>query len=334
MSETEVTKRIGELMHELQPDVVHAHNVHAHIGYPALRSAREITRKIFLTAHDTFLVSYDRVGGKQYREAARKGKAYALPWYENIGKAGRKYWPARNRRIKKILSESGTNIVTYTRAMREFLEENDVHVSASVSGAAPMIALPDEQAAAQWKRERSIDGPCILFGARISEDKGIVALLRAAAIVREKVPAAVFLILGEEERLQPFLSGISEDLRERIRTTGWMPYEDLPFAYAAADIVTTPSIYLDNFPTMNLEAMAMGKPVVGTCFGGTPEAVEDGVTGIIVDPTESGAFAHALTTLLTDAALARKMGEAGRKRVSERFSMEKQAREYVALYGA
>jgi starch synthase len=78
--------------------------------------------------------------------------------------------------------------------------------------------------------------------------------------------------------------------------------------------------------------MAAGKPVVGTCFGGTPEVVADGKTGIIVNPRSTVEFGNALITLLKNCALAKKMGEAGKVRVLESFSLEKKVEAYLGLF--
>ena len=92
-------------------------------------------------------------------------------------------------------------------------------------------------------------------------------------------------------------------------------------AYRAASAVLVPSIYPDPFPTVNLEAMALGRPVVGTRFGGTPEVVEEGRTGFIVDPRDAEATARALTSLLADPEAADRMGRAGRERIAREFSL-------------
>ncbi|MDD5110818.1 MAG: glycosyltransferase family 4 protein, partial [Patescibacteria group bacterium] len=75
-----------------------------------------------------------------------------------------------------------------------------------------------------------------------------------------------------------------------------------------------------SFPSVNLEAMAAGKPVVATCFGGSREAVTDGVTGFIVNPYNTATFSDRLLRLLSDPALAQRFGAAGRQRVAKDFS--------------
>jgi glycosyltransferase involved in cell wall biosynthesis len=81
-----------------------------------------------------------------------------------------------------------------------------------------------------------------------------------------------------------------------------------------------------------LEAMAAGRPVVATPVGGTPELVVDGETGLLVPPRDPEALAAALRRVLEDRELAARLGEAGRRRVSERFTLEAMTRRMLELY--
>jgi glycosyltransferase involved in cell wall biosynthesis len=81
-----------------------------------------------------------------------------------------------------------------------------------------------------------------------------------------------------------------------------------------------------------LEAMACGRPVVATRAGGIPEAVADGVTGLIVPPQDDGELARAITKLLKDPARRSAFGEAGRRRVAEAFSVERLVEGTASVY--
>ncbi|MDO8548061.1 MAG: glycosyltransferase family 4 protein, partial [bacterium] len=99
-----------------------------------------------------------------------------------------------------------------------------------------------------------------------------------------------------------------------------------------ADVVVVPSIILDSFPTVNLDAMASKKPVVATCFGGSPEAVEDGVTGFIVNPLNIENLAQKILFLLEHREEARAMGERGYERVKKHFTLAHMLKAYCAYY--
>lgn len=303
------------VLQELRPDAVHAHNLHAYLTYESLLLAREFTNRIILTAHDTFLVSFGRV-----RENRR------LTIIDHIVAAGRHYSPSRNRRIRAILRKSGTTVVAVSNVLASFLQKNGIAVHAMIHNGTEITPKPEPAAIENFRKTHGLHGPTILFGGRISGDKGIDVLLRAFALVRREIPGIQLAIAGDRERMENSV----KDARG-IVLLGHLSQADMLLAYATASLVTTPSIYLDPFNLMNIEAMAAGKAVVGTTFGGTPEIIVDGETGLLVNPHNTQRFAQALLAVLLDPAQAQRMGEQGRKRASEAFSVEKQAKAYLAL---
>ncbi len=320
---TEIENALSTLLSELRPNVISAHNIHTYLSYGSLETAKKFTSKIFLTAHDTFLVSFDRVRGERYERAALRGEGYRMHLFDHVQVAGRKYFPLRNFTIRKILRNTGTKVIAISTATKKILEANGIRVESVIHNGIA-VTLPREKPQSSH--------PTVLFGGRVSLDKGIGALLDAMELVLQELPEAQLLLVGEKSRIEPELQGVSSSLRSAIRLTGWLSQEELRLAYASADVVTTPSLYLDNFPTINLEAMEGAKPIIGTCFGGTPEVVEDTVTGIILHPRDTKKFADSLLMLLRDPTKAKKMGEAGRKRIEEHFSLHAQADAYLRLF--
>ena len=119
------------------------------------------------------------------------------------------------------------------------------------------------------------------------------------------------------------------ELVGRLRNLGWR--DDVPAILAASDVVVIPSL-AEPFGRVALEAMALGKPVVGTAAGGLPEVVEHDVTGLLVPPMNVAALAGALARLAQDRALRRRLGQGGHRRVRERFGLQAAARSAEALY--
>jgi len=95
--------------------------------------------------------------------------------------------------------------------------------------------------------------------------------------------------------------------------------------------VIDPSGGMDNLPTVIMEAMATGLPVVSTTVGGIPEMIVDNETGLLVPPADPEALSRALEKIIVDLPLARRLGENGRKRAGELFSIEKNARSLIQL---
>jgi starch synthase len=191
--------------------------------------------------------------------------------------------------------------------------------------------------------------PYVVFVGRITRQKGIVHLLRAA---RYLAPGAgLVLCVGEADtaemgaEVHALVSELERARGNVISIEKMMPREELVQILSAARVFCCPSVY-EPFGIVNLEAMACGVPVVASAVGGIPEIVVPEQTGYLVpfepdgtprqEPKDPEAFARALAEklnpLLEDAVLARTLGEAGRRRVIERFSWTKVAEETVALY--
>jgi glycosyltransferase involved in cell wall biosynthesis len=166
--------------------------------------------------------------------------------------------------------------------------------------------------------------------ARLCDVKGQRELLQAVA----RLPEARLVLAGRDLEqggaFQDSLERESEQLgiRERVEF-GF--HEDVPALLESLDVVALPS-WTEGLPVVLLEAMAHARPVVATPVGGTPELVVDGETGLLVPPRDPEALAAALRRLLEDPDLARRLGEAGRTRVAERFTAAAQARRILELY--
>lgn len=327
-----VLGRIAAVLRECKPDAVHAHNLHEFLTYGALRAARAHTERLILTAHDTFLVSFGRVRGPAFEGDTLAGRPHRMRLREHFEAAGRRYWPLRNYLIRKILHETGTQVISISDALRDFLNANGIPETVTIhNGTEVLPPVPDTEVAA-FRKEKKLNDMVILYGGRMSEDKGSAALLAAFCQVRKRCPQAQLLLAGDPERITPLLERLPTEEREGMVPAGWLTREQMRLAYAASTVATTPSLYLDPFNLMNIEAMAEGVPVVGTCFGGTPEIIVDGETGFVINPRDTTGFAKHLITLLQDRGKAREMGERGRQRVQDNFSIDAQTTAYLDLF--
>ena len=118
---------------------------------------------------------------------------------------------------------------------------------------------------------------------------------------------------------------------DAVRFLGFVPDDELPALYNAVDLYVGVSrrfdLMAEGFGIALVEASASGLPVVGGRSGGVPDAVRDGETGLLVDPDDPGAVAHAITRLLGDAELRRRMGAAGRRAVETYYNWDRVARD-------
>ncbi len=156
------------------------------------------------------------------------------------------------------------------------------------------------------------------FVGRIVRDKGIVELASAWLALREEFAELHLLIVGPFEPQDPVPEETAATLRDdpRVHLVGmdW----DTPPLYAAMDLLVLPT-YREGFPNVPLEAASMGLPVVATRVPGCVDAVQDGVTGILVPARDDVALANAIRNYLLQPRLRRDHGRAGRERVLSAF---------------
>jgi len=152
--------------------------------------------------------------------------------------------------------------------------------------------------------------------------KGFDTLIRALPEVRRAIPDVHLVFVGEGDD-QPALEKLAQSIhvRERVHFISGLTREQLVAAYRHADIFALPSSG-EGFGLVFLEAMAMGKPVVGGNHGGIPDIIQEGVTGFLVPHGDVGQLANRLERLLTNASLAAEMGPRGRDRVLQHFRFE------------
>ncbi|MGR2751742.1 glycogen synthase [Agromyces arachidis] len=193
------------------------------------------------------------------------------------------------------------------------------------------------------------DRPSIVFVGRITRQKGLPYLLRAA----RSLPADVQLVLcagaPDTPEIMAEVSGLVAELAETREGVVWidrhLPRRELTALLTSATAFVCPSVY-EPLGIVNLEAMACGAAVVGTATGGIPEVVDDGVTGVLVpieqhddgtgtplDPDRFVAdLAEALTRVVSEPVRAREMGAAGRLRAEQHFAWDAIATATRQLY--
>ncbi len=165
----------------------------------------------------------------------------------------------------------------------------------------------------------------ILTVGNLVERKGHDVVLKSLPRVLQKVPNTVYLIVGDGERKQALEDLVDElHLRAHVIFAGRVSDKELPEYYNACDVFAMPSREvggdIEGFGIVFLEASACSKPVIGGKSGGVSDAVEDNVSGILVDPLSVDEISEAMIALLTDEKLARRLGRQGRDRVEESFT--------------
>jgi glycosyltransferase involved in cell wall biosynthesis len=309
---------IEDIIKKERPDLVHAHNIHHYISYGTLRMAKRYA-PVCLTMRDAMAVEY----GKLFpRDPQDEHLDYRISVWKQI-KEQRFWWnPLRNMYIRHILVGLD-GLYVPSEALKMALEQNGLRVTSVLREGVNLNEFQvSKQEEIDFKHRYDLaERKVLLFGGRISTAKGALAALEILNIAQAKNSSFTLLLVGKKDQ---YIEDFMKEAEKRgfgkyVTVTGWLGRTEMLCAYAASEIVLVLSQYLDPFPTINLEAMAMAKPIIGTRFGGTPEAVIDGVTGLIIDPYRVEASASRIEELLEDSSLQMRYGLAGRKVLEEKF---------------
>ncbi len=159
--------------------------------------------------------------------------------------------------------------------------------------------------------------------------KDFATFIRAAQIVLRQRENVIFLAVGDGPTLEESKALVLPEYKGRIMFTGWR--SDVEPIVSIMDISVL-ATYTEGISNSILEYMVLGKPVIATDGGGTKELVMDGVTGFLVGQKDVDGIVRRVLQLLDNPAQARTMGELGRQRAYDHFTIEKMTAQYLALY--
>jgi len=334
----EATRLAIPVIEQIDPDIIHFHNIHSRFSYGLIGEIKKRFPSIplFHTLHDTMPITYGRLMAKDFCDDITncRQKNYHLSALNLLIKRKFKSNPFSRTIIKHNLYAL-SKIFAVSQELKNAFTQNGIQNIEVIYNGVNVDKFTGHDDIADFKKKSGLENrKLILFGGRISGSKGADQMLIAMKKIAEGARSAVLLMVGVDDALRRIFQPRIEDagIGPAVKMYSWISADEMKNFTLASDVVVVPSVYLDPFPTVNLEAMASKKPVVGTCFGGTPEAVIDGTTGFIVNPYDTNLVAKKLLYLLDHQDIAKKMGEAGYDRVKKEFSIEKQAEKTLYYY--
>jgi phosphatidyl-myo-inositol dimannoside synthase len=248
--------------------------------------------------------------------------------------------PGSRQLLQRIASRLDvlTYISEYTRTRLAPALGDRVRMSQLSPGVDVDVFTPRAEGGEVRRRHGLGDGPVVVCVSRLVARKGQDVLVAAWPRVLARHPGARLLLVGggpAEASLRRAIGRLG--LARSVVLTGSVPIPELPAYYAAGDVFAMPSrtrrggLDVEGLGMVYLEAAACGLPVVAGTSGGAPEAVQEGVTGHVVDPRSPAAVADTISGLLDDPARARAMGAAGRAWVERRWSWTTIAATFAAV---
>ena len=239
--------------------------------------------------------------------------------------------------LKQALARSARLVIANSNTVKQALPHLD-RVRVVHNGIETSRFKLQNQAICRTQLGLPADVPIVGMMGRLRPWKGQMAFLQMAGQVRQTMPNAHFVLIGGN----PFASDISDDFTQQVHTTSKQlgltdnvtftgQLSDVRPALAALDVFVHPG-NPEPFGLVNIEAMAMGKPVVAFAHGALPEIVTHEQHGLLVPPHDVGALATAVVHLLKDSASAKIMGQRGREHTLAHFDVSHTARHIETLY--
>jgi glycosyltransferase involved in cell wall biosynthesis len=312
--------RMRSVMAQSDASVVHLHSTFAGLALrPMLRWAPRATPVRGAPGHWTPMHGAPVHGAK----SRRRGPTPAVVYCAHGWSFDRETSSASRRlamTLERVLAPVCDAIVCISEHEMRLARQAHIpprmltHISNGIPRHSPVAGI--------WRPEWPQDKRRLLFVGRFDRQKGVDILLEALRELRDSTFAYLVgsPVLGD---------GTELDLPDNVRTTGWLTGSALAACYESADLLVAPSRW-EGFGLTAVEAMRAGLPVIAARVGGLAEVVEHGVTGLLVPPNSSKALVDAIRSVGTESL--RSMGEAGRERFLERFTLDRMHAQLTALY--
>ncbi|MCA1833939.1 MAG: glycosyltransferase family 4 protein [Actinomycetota bacterium] len=322
----DAAREVEALIADARPELVHVHNVDAP-WMPRFFAERVPT---LYGVHDHRI---DCPVGTRYWAAWHKGctvvpglkcLSYNVAAHCGSLRANVTLRPYANWKQKRAEALRVPRIQVFSKYMAGMLTTSGIARERIDVTAYPVPPMPDAATIPHG------DTPVVFATGRLVKEKGFETLIAAM----DHVPMPVELVIAGEGHFGEDLRRKSKTVasRHRVRFLGWLGPAELAGWYLRADVVAVPSAWPEPFGIVGLEAMAAGRAVVAPRIGGIEEWLSDGVTGIVVPPHDAEAFGAALAQLTADAGMRTRMGEAGRARAHDEFSLARHMERVEALY--
>ncbi|MGX1740466.1 glycosyltransferase family 4 protein [Bosea sp. NPDC055353] len=323
----EARRKIRTLIEQAPPSVAHAHNVYHHISPSIFSALKAEGVPLVMTAHDLKVAcpAYKMLSGGRVCERCRGGRIHNV---------------LLHRCVKDSAVVSGLVLLETLvhRSLGLYRETLDRLI-------APSLFYRDKLIAWGWDADRIVHIPnCIdtsgyvpaadeggyfVYAGRLSPEKGLATLLRAAALARQK------LVLAGSGPEEPRLRRLAENFGTDICFAGHLGKPALQRLIGEALALVLPSEWYENAPVSLLEAYALGRPVIGARIGGIPELVAEDETGLLVESGNAAALAEALVAIAALSPNARAgLGASGRDWAAREFSPDRYRESTLTLYEA
>jgi glycosyltransferase involved in cell wall biosynthesis len=321
----EARRKLDALIDETRPKLCHAHNVYHHLSPSILSLVRARGLPLVMTLHDLKIAcpAYSMLRHGEICERCKGGKLFNVALSRCMkGSWPLSAWAMIESYLHMWLRSYERNVDVFVVPSRFYIEK----LSEWGIDRRRFTHIPNFVAVDELEPRYEPGGRFVYFG-RLSREKGLVTLVRAASAAR--VGLTLIGTGPEAENLEALAKAEGAD----VRFAGFLAGEALHEAIRAARAVVLPSEWYENAPLSVLEAYALGKPVIGSSLGGIPELVRPGETGYLFEPRSVDELAATMRSVLdAPAGAIAEMGRVGRQLVEREYSPARYVERILRLY--
>lgn len=279
----EAKKSISKLIEAEHPDVVHINLVHRHLTLSIVRAIKKYNIPIVFTAHDLNCICPNH-------EMLSNGKVCELCLYGKYTNC------IKNKCVKNSTAKSLLGTVEAMNYKRmKIYDEIDLYITPSYFYKqmfekskithSEIVYIKNFLPTDTVYNSNNPDKGYLLYFGRISEEKGVITLIKAVEKLDMNIPLYILGTGSIEAVVKEYIT--AHRLESKVKMFGFKSGDELKKFVAEAKCIVLPSEWYENGPYAIMEAMSQGKPVIVSRYGGLPEIVDDGVTGFICKPFDS-----------------------------------------------
>ena len=317
-----------EALDKFKPDIVHINNFQRQLSASIIKPIKNRNIPIVFTAHDVQAICpailmldskknicEDCIRGK-YINCIKKKCIKNSNLKSILGAIEGKYY-----RIKKIYTKKIDKIITPTEFYKTKLIEDGIDKN-------KIIAIHNFVDTKEYDIERKDEGYALYIG-RLSKEKGILNLIKAFSNVKK----GELKIAGEGPEKENIIKFIEENkLQHRIKILGFINKDEVKEKIRKCRFVVVPSIWYENCPYSIVEALAIGKPVIGTDIGGIPEIVKNKKSGLTYKYDDINQLTNKMEKLYKNKELAKKLGDTAKEQAKKLYSKDVYYKKIINIY--
>jgi len=308
-------------------DVAHLHNIHKYISYSVIGLLKNYSIPSILTAHDAMSIAYGKYdqGVNQFDQSLNARVNYKA----NKFKIWRENWKRYNffknfiikRQFKKL-----NKIVCVSYELEKLLNLNGISNTQVIHNGLEVIDSPEDAEIEKFKNKIGLkkNDEVLFFAGRLSFSKGfnqVQDLMKKLIINDQNIK---LLLVGK-------IINFDSVIAKNVINIDWLSKDDMNLAYCSSHLTLVPSIYLDPFPSVVIESMRQGTPVLASVYSGAKEAVKDGKTGYYINPFNIDEFLEKVFILLRSNELRKSMSIESKIEFNQSYTVDKCIKKYLKL---